>query len=167
MEHRGQPLAGTGIPQESGLVSIALNACESRGFDDELRQAKRNARRFLGEARPTKAASAEWLTRHFETAFGVHGGGYAAAPTGFGGVRWHYCCPRCQRRVQRLFRPLGWNDWACRRCSGVGRIRRDRGWRWGEKLAPLIQELEAYRGRLGRRPKRYQRAVLELSEIGR
>jgi hypothetical protein len=146
-------------------MSVALNACEGRDFHDELRQAKTHARYFLDEARPTKTAIAHYLARHFETALGVHGTGYAAAPTGFGGVKWHYCCPSCERRVQRLFRPLGSKRWACRWCCGVGRIRGDRGWRWGERLVPLIQELDAYRGRRGRRPARYHRLVRELSAM--
>jgi len=146
-------------------MSVALNDCTWSDFRDELRQAKRDARLLIGETRPTKTAIAECIAHHFETALGVHGGGYAAAPTGLGGVRWHYCCPQCGRRVQRLFRPLGWERWACRRCSGVGRIRTDRGWRWGERLLPLTQELEAYRGRRGRRPARYRRVVRELGAI--
>jgi hypothetical protein len=146
-------------------VSVALNGCAWRDFRDELREAKRHARFILDETRPTKAAIATCIARRFETSLGVHGSGYAAAPTRFGGVRWHYCCPNCERRVQRLFRPLGWESWTCRRCCGVGRIRRDRGWRWGERLVPLMLELEAYRGRRGRRPKHYYRVVRELGAI--
>jgi len=146
-------------------VSVALNGCAWRDFRDELRQTKKDARALVGEVRPTKAAIAACVARRFETSFGVHGGGYAAAPTRFGGVRRHYCCPQCDRRVQRLFRPLGWESWTCRRCCGVGRIRKDRGWRWGEQLVPLMLELEAYRGRRGRRPKHYYRLLRDLSGI--
>jgi hypothetical protein len=145
-------------------VAVSLNACEWRDFHDELREVKKHVRSFLDEARPTKGASAQCIARHFETAIGVHGGGYAPAPTGFG-VRWHYRCGVCQGRTQQVFRPFWSERWACRRCSGVGRIRRDRGCRWGELLVPLMQELAMYGGRPGRLPVRYYRLMQRLNAI--
>jgi hypothetical protein len=61
--------------------------------------------------------------------------------------RWHYLCPCCERRVQRLYRPTDADGCGCRWCAGVGRIRRDRGTRWAELVCPLVEELERYKGR--------------------
>lgn len=162
--------AGLQSPQRFHMkwdgVSIRLTDCEVLSFADELRQAQSDARRQLGaDGRPKKAAISAFVAEVFEADMGAHGAGYDAARTAFGGRRWHYRCPGCSRRVQRLHRPLGWEGWACRSCAGVKRIRRDRGVQWAGPFWPLVWELEAYAGRPGRRPRRFHRGVRHASAM--
>jgi hypothetical protein len=36
--------------------------------------------------------------------------------TNFGGRRWWFCCPECNRRVGQLHLPIGAHNFACRTC---------------------------------------------------
>jgi hypothetical protein len=141
-------------------VSVRLTTCDVLDFADELRELQSRARAMLGgEKRPKKSALSAYVAEQLTTSLGEHRAGYAAAPTAFGGQRWHYRCPGCEGRVQRLYKESGTDGWGCRWCAGVGRIRRDRGTRWAELLWPLLGELERYERRPGRRPRRYHRAL--------
>jgi len=51
-----------------------------------------------------------------------------------------------------------------RRC---GRIRKDRGLRWGELLWPLLRELQQHERRPGRRPRPYHRALRRAAGLMR
>ncbi len=37
----------------------------------------------------------------------------------FGGVRWWFACPGCRRRVGKLYRPQGKDQFACRHCHDL------------------------------------------------
>lgn len=143
--------------------SVALADCETLIFADELREAQSFARRELAHTgQPRKAAIAAIVGEVFRDERGVHRSGYASAPTAFGGRRWHFRCGGCSHRVQRLYRPCGADEWGCRTCVGLRRLRRTR-WTWGGAFWPLVKEIDAFTGRPGRRPKRYHRAVRDVA----
>src|SRR5262245_25277256 len=113
--------------KRAGSVPASLATARVLSFDDELRRARSDAQRELRVPghRPTRAAVTAFLAARFATAAGPHGSGYAATRTAHG-VKWHFVCPKCRHARERLYQPLGWTTWACRWCSGIGRVRRDR-----------------------------------------
>ncbi len=66
---------------------------------------------------------------------------------GFGGLRWWFHCPRCRRRVAKLYQPLHQNELACRHCynltyrsSQTSHVKR-----FAEKVASMAQWLQKLR----------------------
>jgi len=127
-------------------------------FADELRDLQSWARRECGRGhRPKKRDVSAAVADSLRSDAGRHGGGYVAAPTAFGGCRWHYRCPGCGARVQRLYRLIGADGFACRNCL---RLRAGFGSGIGRALSTLAA-LDAFTGRRGRRPRRYRRLVAQ------
>jgi hypothetical protein len=141
--------------------AVRVHETERLGFRDELRVVKGLARRELaGATGRLKRQVAQVVDRALRDAAGPHGAGFMTSGSGFGGCRWFFRCGGCGGRAVQLYRPIGSENFRCRRCWGLTYSRHGRcdlG-----RLLDLEAQLVAYVGRPGRRPRRYWRAVVQL-----
>jgi hypothetical protein len=150
------------------MRAVRVHECERVDIADELREAKRIARRELardGSGKPAKAVLARAVADLLGVAQGPHGDGFTTGLCGFGGQRWFFRCGGCGSRAWYLYRPQGAVSFRCRLCWRLGYS----NWRRGDlgigRLHALQSYVGSFEGRPGRRPRRHHRAVQELGAI--
>jgi hypothetical protein len=119
---RRTPLRAPGHPSQFRIRfplmrAVRVYECERPDVADELRDAKRVARRELRLGGTWKKADlARVIVEVLANERGPHGDGFMTGPSGFGAARWFFRCGGCGGRAVFLYKPPGAESFACRRC---------------------------------------------------